>query len=400
MLAGCAAFLSLYASQGVLRELADDFRVNAERAGLTIAATTLAVALVAPFVGRLTRGYARPRVIAWSSMLLAAPMALSAHASSFAALLLWRFASGVLIPVVFASTVAFIGERWEPRRITEVTSLYVTGTVVGGFAGRFIAALVTAYADWHRAFEALAAASLLVGLVIRVLLADGQPHEAHDAHEARDAAVDRREAGGGGAAASLFGGPLVAAYAVGFCVLFAQVASFTYASLYLGRPPFSLGPAALGSIYAVFLLALVVTPVAGRVARSRPQSQLLLAASLLGALGSLVTLSHSLAMVLAGLALSSSGVFVAQAAATSFVTSSSGAAKATAIGIYLSCYYLGGSLGAIVPGAVWARFGWPGCVALVVLVQCACPVVAHWGWRARPPHSTRQSNTGLKKLRS
>ena len=43
---------------------------------------------------------------------------------------------------------------------------------------------------------------------------------------------------------------------VGFCVLFSQVAAFTYAGLHLGLPPFNLGPAALGTLYMVFLLAL------------------------------------------------------------------------------------------------------------------------------------------------
>ncbi|WP_415750180.1 hypothetical protein [Burkholderia pyrrocinia] len=38
----------------------------------------------------------------------------------------------------------------------------------------------------------------------------------------------------------------------------------------------------------------------------------------------------------------------------------------TAIGIYLSCYYFGGSLRSILPVPGWHRWGWAGCVAFVV----------------------------------
>lgn len=46
-LCGFAAFLNLYSTQGILRELAAAFAVSAERAGQGVSATTLA-----PQIGR------------------------------------------------------------------------------------------------------------------------------------------------------------------------------------------------------------------------------------------------------------------------------------------------------------------------------------------------------------
>ncbi|MDP1335070.1 hypothetical protein Q6252_28810, partial [Klebsiella pneumoniae] len=73
--------------------------------------------------------------------------------------------------------------------------------------------------------------------------------------------------------------------------------------------------------------------------------------------------------IVLGLALSSTGVFLAQAAANAFTTSSAGDNKAGAVGVYLTCYYLGGSCGAIVPGLLWERWGWVGCVVLIITFQ-------------------------------
>jgi YNFM family putative membrane transporter len=368
-LCGCAAFLNLYATQSILQTLAASFHVSANAAGWSITVTTLAVAITAPFVSRLTACFEQRTVIALAALLLAVPALMTARADSFIELLAWRFIEGMLIPVVFATSVAYIGDRWSGGTVTEVTSLYVAGTVLGGFAGRFVTGLMTEYVGWREAFELLAVLSLMVGGFIQFLL------PANPARVVRAAA----------SRASVLTRPLLAAYAVGFCVLFSQVATFTYAGLYLSQSPFDLGPAALGTVYMVFLLALVVIPVAGRLSKSRPQSELLTGAAVLGVTGSALTLLPSLWCIVLGLALSSTGVFLAQAAANAFTAATAGNNKAGAVGLYLTCYYLGGSFGAIVPAMIWERWGWAGCVALIIVFQLLSLLIALAGWRPLEP---------------
>ena len=368
-LCGCAAFLNLYATQSILQTFAAQFQVSAKAAGWSITVTTLAVAITAPFVSRLTGRFEQRTVISVAALLLAVPALMTAYASSFAEVLAWRFVEGMLIPVVFATSVAYIGDRWSGATVTEVTSLYVAGTVLGGFAGRFVTGVMTDYVGWREAFELLAVLSLMVGGFIQFLL---------PASRARTQPVRT-------CSSSVFRKPLLAAYAVGFCVLFSQVAAFTYAGLYLGLPPFNLGPAALGTLYAVFLLALIVIPIAGRLSKARPHAQLLSVAALLGVVGSVLTLLPILWSIVLGLALSSTGVFLAQAAANAFTTSSAGDNKAGAVGVYLTCYYLGGSCGAIVPGLLWERWGWVGCVVLIITFQLLTLLIAQTGWKPLKP---------------
>ncbi|AIR91029.1 MFS transporter [Pseudomonas cremoricolorata] len=382
-LCGCAAFLNLYATQGILNELARSFQVSIQQAGWSITVTTLAVAATAPFVSRLTTRFDQRQVIALAALLLALPAALAACATSFSQLLLWRLLAGVLIPVVFATSVAYIGDRWRGGSVTEVTSLYVAGTVLGGFAGRFITGLMTEYVGWREAFVVLAGLGLLIGVAIHRLLPTNSPLCAPPASSPS-------------ALRELCRWPLLAAYGVGFCVLFAQVAMFTYAGLYLSQAPFDLGSAALGALYSVFLVALVVTPVAGRLSKSRPQAQLLLVAALLGVCGSALTLLPSLWLIVLGLALSCTGVFLTQAAANAFTTATAGHNKAGAVGLYLTCYYLGGSLGAVVPGLLWNPWGWQGCVVLIVLFQLLSLLIGWAGWKPAklqtPGAATQRAN--------
>ncbi|MGY2200453.1 MFS transporter [Pseudomonas gingeri] len=372
-LCGCAAFLHLYATQSILQVFAADFQVSARQAGWSITVTTLAVAITAPFVSRLAGRFEQRLVIVVAALLLCVPAWFAARAHSLGELLAWRFIEGMLIPLVFATSVAYIGERWRGGMVTEVTSLYVAGTVLGGFAGRFVTGVMSEYVGWREGFELLAGISLLVALAIHCLL-PANPRSL--APVVRNRLLALRE---------LRSKPLLAAYGVGFCVLFSQVATFTYAGLYLGQPPFELGSAALGTIYMVFLLALVVIPVAGRLSKSRPQSELLVGAALLGVSGSALTLLPSLWLIVLGLALSSTGVFLAQAAANAFITSTARHDKAGAVGLYLTGYYLGGSCGAIVPALVWNPWGWPGCVALIVGFQLLSLLIALVGWK--PPRN-------------
>ncbi|MHA7187876.1 MFS transporter, partial [Burkholderia pseudomallei] len=167
---GCAAFLGLYATQGILPQIAATFGTRIEQAALGITATTVAMAATAPFVGMLTRRLERRRIITLAALLLAAPMLWTAHADSFAEFLAGRIATGVVIPVLFAVTVSYIGETWQDSTATEMTSFFIAGTTLGGFGGRFIVNGVTAMSGWPRALDVLACAMLAAGVAIRLCL--------------------------------------------------------------------------------------------------------------------------------------------------------------------------------------------------------------------------------------
>jgi sugar phosphate permease len=54
--------------------------------------------------------------------------------------------------------------------------------------------------------------------------------------------------------------------------------------------------------------------------------------------------------------------------------------RALASGAYVTVYYLGGSVGGVVPGLVWERAGWTGCVVLVVASQLVAAILALCFW--------------------
>ena len=98
--------------------------------------------------------------------------------------------------------------------------------------------------------------------------------------------------------------------------------------------------------------------------------------------GVLLTLERSLPVVIIGLTLLSSGVFISQTASSSHLrVASPPEARVTSAGLYITCYYLGGAFAGVIPGVFWAMGGWPACVGFIVAMQIIALVIALIGWR-------------------
>jgi YNFM family putative membrane transporter len=375
VLAGFCAFLDLYATQPLLPLLAGIFDATKVAVSLTVTLATIGVAIAAPVIGSIADRLGRKRVILGSVLLLAASTLLAATSRTLNQLILWRLLQGLFTPGIFAITIAYIHEEWPVESAGRAISAYVTGTVVGGFSGRMISGLIASRFDWRWAFIALGALNLGGAVALALWL----PRE----RRFRAAAASRSwlEAIGG----HLRNGQLAATYAVGFCVLFSMTALFTYVNFYLAAPPFHLRPAALGSIFFVYLIGAAITPAAGRLIDRYGHKKALAAAMAAGIGGAALTLEPRLAAVIAGLAVCCTGVFVAQASATGHIGAAAHGDRALAVGLYVTCYYAGGSAGAIFPGFLWSLGSWPACVALVSAVQAITVALALALWTGKQP---------------
>jgi predicted MFS family arabinose efflux permease len=169
------------------------------------------------------------------------------------------------------------------------------------------------------------------------------------------------------AARHLRNGRLLATFLMAFTVLFTLVGTFTYANFYMAAPPFGLNSAQLGSVFFVYLLGLVVTPMAGRYLDLHGYRKAMMLAFVLCMAGLAVTLRHSLPMVILGLALLSSGVFALQACNSTNLGKVAGQARSSAAGLYVTFYYVGGSVGAVLPSWFWVRGGWPATVGVLAV---------------------------------
>ncbi|HVJ09624.1 MAG TPA: MFS transporter [Acidisarcina sp.] len=379
-LCGVCAFLDLYATQPLLPLFSRIFHASKAAVGLTVSASTLGVAMSAPLFGIFAERLSRKRVIVASIAAVAVPTFLAATASSLNVFIFWRFMQGLLAPGIFAITIAYVTEEWDRRNVALVMSVYVSGTALGGFIGRMLSGLTADWFGWKYSFVVLGAVTLLGAVAVARWLPRERRVVIEEEPSLRSQLAPMLQ--------HLRNPRLLATYAVGFNVLFSLVGVFTYITFYLADPPFLLSTAALSYLFVVYLVGLFVTPAAGYVITRVGLRRGIVTAVAISMVGVAITLVPSLPVVIAGLALCSTGVFISQASATSFLREAAPeGGRVSAAGLYLSCYYVGGTAAGVVPSFFWRLGGWPACVGFIVAMQAVTIFIALAGWRTNAGHS-------------
>ena len=361
----------------MLPMLARIFHASHTAVGMTVSATTLGVAISAPFFGILAERMARKRVILLSLLGVTLPTLLTATSSSLGQLIFWRFLQGITVPGIIAVTISYIGEEWPTDKLALIMSFYVSGTALGGFIGRLSAGILADHFNWRVSFLALGVASLVGAGAVAIWLPHGRkrvklPADAEPPRlwqQTKELCQIR---------------PLVATFAVGFNVLFSLVGVFTWITFHLAAPPFSLSTTALSSLFFVYLIGLIVTPMAGWLITRVGLRTGIGSAILWSMAGVLMTLSPNLIVVIAGLTLLSSGVFISQTASSSHLRVAAPAgSRVTAAGLYITFYYLGGVAAGVAPGIFWSIGGWTACVCFIVAMQAVALTIAMVGWQKK-----------------
>jgi predicted MFS family arabinose efflux permease len=368
---GFFAFLNVYSLQAVLPMVMQDFGASPVQAGLAVGATVLAVGLVSPFIGMLSDSFGRKNILCSSLLFMTVPTALIPLAQSFEWLIALRFMQGLAVPGIVVVLIAYISEEFQATGVARMMSTYVGGTIMGGFSGRFITGHAGDVLGWRGAFFLLAGMNLLGALAVLWKLPASRHFVAHS--DIRGAFRTLR--------VHLSNKRLMAACAVGFCVLFSLVGAFTYVNLYLAGAPFHLSSAGLANVFAVYLVGVVVTPLAARYIDRLGYMRSLQWGLAISVGGIMMTLLPSLVFVIAGLAVCSTGVFLCQSATISGIAKNVTEGRSLATGIYYLSYYAGGATGSWLAGIAFESHGWGGSVVVIALFQAiaASIVTVVWG---------------------
>jgi predicted MFS family arabinose efflux permease len=369
--AGFCAFLNLYSPQALLPALAREFGVGAAEISTIMTASALAIALTAPFTGAVADVLGRKRVITAAMLAVVVPMAGAALAPDVNALIVWRFIQGLLLPPIFAVTVAYIGDEWPPAEVPGVAGIYIAGSSLGGFCGRFIPGVLDDLIGWRGGFLTLAALSLAGALILAWLL----PREKSFVRS-EDLGASARQM-----LRHLKNPQLLATYAIGFGVLFNFVAVFTYVSFHLAAPPYDFSSTLLGAIFVTYLVGTIIAPMTGWMVARLGRRWFILTVIAAWAAGALLMLAPPVAAIVAGLILCAACGMLCQTIATGYVTAIAKDGRSSAVGLYVTSFYVGGSMGALLPGLAWNAGGWPACIAMVVAMLAAMALIAALAYR-------------------
>nr|WP_262273240.1 MFS transporter [Microvirga sp. HBU65207] len=370
LLIGLIAFLTvvdLFGTQAILPALARSYGVTPAAMGFAVNATTMGMAVACLGVAYFSHRIDRRRGILISLTLLAIPTALLAVAPNLTTFTVLRIAQGLCMASAFTLTLAYLGEHCSATDAGGAFAAYITGNVASNLFGRLLAAGLADHLGLPATFLSLAGLNLLGAVIVYVWLTQsammidqGEPDRSPFSVWAEH-----------------LRNPLLRpSFAIGFCILFAFIGTFTYVNFVLVREPIAIGQMSLGLVYFVFAPSIVTTLLAGRTVQRFGTRPTFWGSLAVAGLGLPLLVVPSLPAILTGLMLVGVGTFFAQATATGFVSHAATTDRGSASGLYLASYFSGGLVGSAILGQVFDRYGWAACVAGVGLSLLAAALLA------------------------
>lgn len=362
-LSAFAIFASLYSVQPLLPIFADEFGLDAGAASLALSVTTATLAIALLLASWVADRLGRKTLMVWAILLTALLGLLLPLAPNWWSLLVIRTAMGLTLAGLPAVAMVYLAEEIDPDALGFSMGLYIGGTAIGGMSGRLVSGVLADWIGWRPALLVLGVA-IAAGALAVVLLLPTPRNSARTRLGPRDLArlvrLQFNDAG------------LPWLFASAFLLMGSFVTLYNYAGFRLALPPFDLSHAAIASIFVVYLLGSVSSAWAGGLAQRLGRRRVYWIMVLTMGVGVFLTLIPSTPVIIAGLAIATSGYFAAHGIASAWVARRASIGRAQASAIYLFAYYLGSSVLGTLGGYGWVAWGWNG----VMLVSGGAAIAA------------------------
>lgn len=358
-LGGFATFALLYNTQPLFPLFAEHFGLSAASASLSLSVTTGTVGIGLVFASSASEVFGRKGVMTISLLLAAVFDILAALAPSFPLLLVFRALEGIALSGLPAVGMAYLAEEIEPSHLGAAMGVYIGGNAIGGLSGRLITSILSDYVSWRVALGSLGLLSLVIGLAFwRVL-----PPSRNFVPRGLDVGALMRSL-----VKHLKDPGLRLLFGLSFLLMGSFVSVYNYLGFRLTGEPYALSQTEVGIVFLVYILGIVGSAWAGKVADrlGRRRVLWLFVSAMLVAL-TLMAL-HPLWLIFAGVALFTFCFFGAHSVASSWVGRRALTDRAQASSLYLLAYYAGSSIVGSASGFAWESHGWPGITTVLAVL--------------------------------
>ncbi|MFJ7745314.1 MFS transporter [Peribacillus sp. NPDC097295] len=354
-------FADLYSTQPVIPVFAKQFGVSPAMASLTLSFATGTLAICLLLVSFFSENIDRKKIMGVALTVSAAlSISVSLIQDSITTLIAVRAVQGAVLAGFPAIAMAYINEEFHPKSLGYVMGIYVSGSSIGGLAGRLIVGILTDHYSWNVAIGSLGALSLLISLFFWWMLPSSKHSLSNKISLSRIKVSLHHN----------FKNPqLLLLFSMAFLLMGSFVTVYNFVGIPLMEPPYQLSQTLIGFIFIIYLVGTFSSTWMGKLADRYSRGHVLLSGILIMLAGALLTLAVPLSMKITGLAFFTFGFFGAHSIASSWVGRvADKSEKAQASAIYLLFYYGGSSIVGATGGIFLIRFGWGGVVAVVSLL--------------------------------
>ncbi|WP_353570409.1 MFS transporter [Candidatus Albibeggiatoa sp. nov. BB20] len=338
------SFCVLYAPQPLLPLLSEQFNIAPEYTSLLITVTLLPLGVAPVLYGYVLEAMPSKTLLKYSFTLLTISEIGFIFANDFWTLLAIRSFQGLLFPAIFTALMTYISTTATQSQLKKQVAFYIAATILGGFLGRFIAGITAAYMDWHWAFVILSMGLMLGFILLFFLEQDTKLHLLRPTWSA---------------VYKVFRQPIFTRiYLIIFLTFFCfasilNVLPFRLTSLNQQISEFQIALA-----YSGYLVGIIAALNSVWISDKIGEHYAIIIGLSLYAVALMLFFIPDDTVFFANMFLFCGGMFLVHSILSSHLNHLAQHNKGLINGLYIACYYAGGTLGSYVPNYLYRLGGW------------------------------------------
>lgn len=338
------SFSALYATQPIQPVFMTYFGVDKSTSALVTTVTMLPLAIAPIIYGYILESFSSKTLLRFSVFILAVLQLGIYFVSSFKVLLIIRFFVGAVLPAILTSLMTYISNASVKENVQKYMAIYISSTIVGGFAGRFFSGLIASLFSWRISFLilsiSLAAAFFVVGHLREEKLSLSKFR--------LDAVIEVLRI------KRFFG-----VYLMVFSMFFMFAAVLNFIPYRIQELDSSSSVFRIGMMYTGYIMGLAVSLNSMKFIKffGSELKTIIFGLSSFG-LFLFIFQYKSLLVLFIGMFLFCGAMFLSHSVASGYLNKLAYNRKGITNGLYVAFYYSGGTLGSVIPGYIYANAGW------------------------------------------
>lgn len=361
-------FCSLYAAQPIQPVFQHEFALTSLQAILFTTLMMLPLGFAPLFYGVLLESLSARLIVRTAILLLGLLELLFSVTDNYVLLLILRGLQGLVIPAILTSLVSYISFTAPREDVQSAVARYIAATILGGFLGRFLSGLFTDLFGWRFFFFFLGLLLLWGFFLLRTLekdanLAYSRPTVAEVTELVRQP-------------------QFFWLYCTIFSVFFVFAGLLNFLPFQLKAINPSFRETGIGFMYFGYVMGILVSLNVRRlISLFGSETKVALAGLFLYIAGILGFMLPDHRAMFFAMFVFCTGMFMAHSLLSGYINTLAKSKKGIANGVYISFYYLGGTLGSFAPGVFYEHFGWKvflGSLILMVFGAMVCLQRLRW----------------------
>jgi len=348
----------MYATQPLQPLLAKEFEVSIVKSSQFTAVIMLFLAIAPIIYGYLLERVNAKKVLLIATTILIITNTFLSFSTSYEMFLTIRTIEAIVIPAILTSSMSMLANL-DKENVKLNMSIYVASTVFGGLVGRVFSGYIATYFGWQMVFLSLSFASILGLFLINKLNYDAQANLTKATiKDITGIMKDRR---------------FTVIYVLMFTIFFVFVGVLNILPFRLKELDPTTSESQIGLLYLGYGVGIMVSLFIHKIINFfNKEMRAILFGIGIFFISTLIYIISDPLIIFLNVFLFCLGMFVVHTVSTRIANSLKQTQKALTSGMYLTFYYIGGTVGSIIPPMFYQVYGWDKtiylCMFLLVVI--------------------------------